>query len=134
MTNKLIETLRRLVMDLDAGRTQYALIGGFAASAWAEPRFTRDVGICVLTADDGEAERTVGQLRSQGYEIVSIVEHEYLGRLATVRLASPTRGGVLTDLLFASSGIEAEIVAEASQLEILPGIAMPVARAVTVWC
>jgi hypothetical protein len=32
------------------------------------------------------------------------------------------------DLLFASSGIEAEIVAEAERCEILPGVIVPVAR------
>jgi hypothetical protein len=32
------------------------------------------------------------------------------------------------DLLFASSGIETEIVREAEWLEVLPGLTMPVAR------
>jgi hypothetical protein len=35
----------------------------------------------------------------------------------------------VVDLLFASSGIEAEIVAAAEPLEILPGLVVPVARA-----
>ena len=47
----------------------------------------------------------------------------------TVRLVGrgdPTR--VITDLLFASSGIEAEVVALADDIEIIPGLTLPVAR------
>lgn len=36
--------------------------------------------------------------------------------------------GALLDLLFASSGIEGEIVAEAELLEVLPELCVPVAR------
>lgn len=51
------------------------------------------------------------------------------GRLATIRLASPvgTDDDVVVDLLFASSGIEAEIVKAAETIEIVPGLAVPVA-------
>jgi hypothetical protein len=59
----------------------------------------------------------------------SVVEHEKRQRLATIRLISPVSGGVLVDLLFASSGIEAEIVEASEPLEILPGLVVPVARA-----
>jgi len=51
------------------------------------------------------------------------------GRLATVRLAlagEDVRGAVV-DLLFASSGIEPEIVAAAEPLEVFPGVTLPVA-------
>ncbi|MGH3897180.1 MAG: hypothetical protein ACRDTA_02795, partial [Pseudonocardiaceae bacterium] len=44
---------------------------------------------------------------------------------------SPGAGelGVLVDVLFATAGIESEIVAAAEVLEVLPGILMPVATA-----
>ena len=54
-----------------------------------------------------------------------------MSRLATARLVTPSEGqsGVVADLLFASSGIEAEIVTAAERLEIVAGLALPVARA-----
>lgn len=57
-----------------------------------------------------------------------MVEQDAVGRLATVRLAlhSDAEGPVL-DLLFASSGIEHEIVAEAGPIELLPGLTVKVA-------
>lgn len=60
----------------------------------------------------------------------TLVEQEKTGRLATVRFGAPGEGpeGLVVDLLFASSGIEPEIVAEAETLEVLPNLHLPVAR------
>ncbi|MGV1010688.1 MAG: nucleotidyl transferase AbiEii/AbiGii toxin family protein, partial [Dermatophilaceae bacterium] len=129
MTNSVVTTLRRLVGDLDSLGVGWALIGGLAVSARAEPRFTRDIDVCVVTADDSAAEAVALRLRDRGYEAVSMVEQEYVGRLATVRLASPLASGAVVDLLFASSGVEPEIVASAERLEVLPGLDLPVALA-----
>jgi hypothetical protein len=60
---------------------------------------------------DSEAEALVGALRQVGYELKAVVEQEATGRMATVRLVGA--GRCIVDLLFASSGIEAEIVAAA---------------------
>jgi hypothetical protein len=50
-----------------------------------------------------------------------------LSRLATARLSIEEEpNGVVIDLLFASSGIEAEAVSEALQIEIFEGLAVPV--------
>jgi hypothetical protein len=53
-----------------------------------------------------------------------------VGRLATVRLAIAAEDvqGVVIDLLFASSGIEPEVVAAAEAMDAIPGLAVPVAR------
>ena len=131
MTNAIEAALRRIAADLDSLPASWALIGGFAVSARSEPRFTRDIDVCVLVADDGGAERVVAALVADGYRVHTLVEQDAVGRLTTVRMSAPPCGaaGVVTDLLFASSGIEAEIVAAAESLEILPGLAAPVARA-----
>lgn len=52
------------------------------------------------------------------------------GRLATVRLVASGSGehGVILDLLFASSGIEPEVVERATVIEVFPSIELPVAR------
>ena len=78
---------------------------------------------------DSEAESLIYQLQNQGYVAETTVEQEATSRLATVRLVPPgqTASGVVVDLLFASSGIEPEIVAAADPLEVFPGVTLPVA-------
>ena len=92
-----------------------------------EPRFTRDIDIAVLVDDDSAAEALVRSLISDGYAAFSSVEHDS-GRLAMVRMRS-ARGDadVVVDLLFASSGIEAEIARTSESVEITPGLSVPVA-------
>ncbi len=115
---------------LDAGKRRYALIGGLAVSARTEPRFTRDVDWAVAVQDDAEAESVVHGLVGGGYAILMTVEQDETHRLATVRLLPPGEPstGVVADLLFASSGIEPELVDAADAIEILPGLVLPVAK------
>lgn len=122
--NALDSALRAIVADLRSQRVEFALVGGLAVSAWVEPRFTRDADLAISVDDDAEAEQLVANLRTQGYSMLAIVEQEAIGRLATVRLE---KDDAIVDLLFASSGIEAEIVAAAAEMEILEGLAIPVA-------
>jgi Nucleotidyl transferase AbiEii toxin, Type IV TA system len=125
--NLLEAALRRIVGDLDAIGTRWAIVGGLAVSARAEPRTTRDVDVAVAVTSDVEAESTVHALGSRGYLVRAIVEHEAKRRLATARLALVASPEVLVDLLFASSGIEAEVVFGAERLELLPGFVANVA-------
>jgi len=106
---------------------RFALVGGLAVSVRAEARFTRAVDIVVLVADDSEAESLTYELRLAGYTAVASVEHETQHRLSTVRLMSPS--GVKVDLLFASSGIEAEIVDRATPIDFGDAGSVPVANA-----
>lgn len=98
-------------------------------SARAEPRFTRDVDLAIHVGDDADAERLVRDLQTRHYRAQAIVEHEVTRRLATVRLVPPDEDetGVVADLLFASSGIECEIVDAADTVEVLPGLRVPIA-------
>lgn len=59
--------------------------------------------------------------------MISTVEQAAVGRLATVRLLTGAADGPVIDLLFASSGIEAEVIARAERLEVLEGLEIPVA-------
>jgi hypothetical protein len=108
----------------------WALVGGLAVSARCEPRFTRDIDLAVAVANDGEAEALVHSLLGSGYRVLATVEHEKRRRLATVRLGvgGEGPGGIVVDLLFASSGIEPEIASAATSLEVLPSLTVPVAR------
>ncbi|MGH3839102.1 MAG: nucleotidyl transferase AbiEii/AbiGii toxin family protein [Pseudonocardiaceae bacterium] len=129
--NRVEAALRRIAYDLNALHIGWALVGGFAVSVRTEPRFTRDVDVAVVVDDDQAAERLVRSLIDKGYRLDAIVEQDSVGRLATARMISPgaDRLGVVVDVLFATAGIEPEIVAAAEVLEVLPGIDMPVATA-----
>lgn len=107
-----------------------ALVGGLAVSARSEPRFTRDIDLAVAVENDRQAEDLVRELTERGYVVLAVLEQERAGRLATVRLRTPgeCEPGVVLDLLFASCGVEPELVAAADPLEIFPGIVVPVAR------
>jgi len=120
-------TLRRIGADLAAIGAGHALVGGLAVSVRTEPRFTRDVDLAVAVADDATAEAVLGALLQRGYRSLAMVEHEATGRLATARLTGPLGDGTVVDLLFASSGIEPEVVAQAERIEVLDGLVAPVA-------
>ena len=126
---RLLAALLRATRDLRDLNQRWALVGGLAVSARAEPRTTRDVDLVVAVAGDAQAEKLVRDLRARGYTLVEHLEQDATGRLATVRFTAPgeEEGGVLVDLLFASSGLEPEIVAQAEELEIAAGIALPIA-------
>jgi len=117
--------LRRIISDLREFGYSFALLGGFAVSARTEPRTTRDVDVAVLVSDDSGAQRLAFQLSQRGYSLDATIEQERTGRLATIRTTSPT--GTVVDLLFASSGVEAELISAATTLEILDGLRVPVA-------
>ena len=102
--------------ELSATGKGFALVGGLAVSIRAEVRFTRDVDLAVRVDDDAEAEGVVLALGSHGYRPVATVEHEVRHRLSTARLVSAQ--GVSIDLLFASSGIEHEIVERAQPVRL----------------
>lgn len=122
----LAATLQQIGAELERQGRAWALVGGLAVSARAAPRTTRDVDVAVAVADDEEAEQVAFSLSQAGYRILQVLEHAQTGRLATVR-AEPPGGRTIVDLLFASSGIEPEVVRSAERLTVFPGLTVPVA-------
>ena len=121
--------LRQIHTDLTAAHVSFALVGGLAVSARTEPRFTRDADLAVALTSDAEAEALIHSLRARDYGIEAVVEQQAVGRLATVRLTRSSKPQApVIDLLFASSGIEPEVVAEAEPIELLPNFTIGVAR------
>lgn len=118
--------LRSAVADLNAVDARWALVGGLAVSSRTIPRFTKDLDFVVAVASDDDAENVVLRLRSRDYDPLEILEQDYVERLSGVRLVHKG-SDVVVDLLFASSGIENEIVANAERLEVLPRLTAPVA-------
>src|SRR5512145_1002544 len=125
--NPVEAALRRIQIALHQLEADSALVGGLAVSTWTNPRTTRDVDLAVAGGTDGEVERIIFGLQERGYVLQTLLEHEPSGRIATARLIRATEPGVFVDLLFASSGIEPEIVHDAALLEVVDGIQLSVA-------
>lgn len=130
--NRLEQALARLENELDELDLEWALIGGLAVSARAEPRTTRDIDVALVVETDREAEELVRLLSSRGYRFRErgVMEQVQTERLAAVRLESPeSRGepGIVVDLMFASSGIEPEVVTSADRIDVFPGVSASVA-------
>lgn len=127
--SRLGSILRQAAADLHDLRRRWALVGALAVSARTEPRFTRDIDLAIAVTGDEDAERLVRDLQARRYRVQAIVEQEATRRLATARFVprGEDERGVVLDALFASSGIEAELVVAADVLEVLPGLPVPVA-------
>jgi hypothetical protein len=119
--------LARVAGELRRRGLAFALIGGLGVSIRGEVRFTRDVDLAVRVGSDAEMEGLVRDLSTAGYSPLAVIEQDDRSRLATVRLRSP--GGVVVDLLAASSGIEEEVVSRATDVDIEGAGPIPVARA-----
>lgn len=120
-----LERAASALADLDV---DWALVGGFAVAARTEPRFTRDVDLAVSVVDDSSAQRVVQRFGDEGLVPFALLEHEVTGRLAAARLhaTAPDIRGAVVALLFASSGIEPELVAAAHVEEVLDGLRVPI--------
>jgi predicted nucleotidyltransferase len=125
--NVVERALKRIVVELEQANAPSALIGGLAVSARAEPRTTRDVDLAISMPDDDQAEQLVYHLQSRGYVVGALLEQARTGRIATVRLKHGSERSVFIDLLFASSGIELEIVRQAEELAVLDDMKVRVA-------
>ena len=116
---KLEQVTREVVSWLTEIRIGYALIGGLAVSFRTIERFTKDIDLVIAVENDQEAESYVRELSGHGFQVQTLLEQTRHGRIATVRMIKAPMGSVFIDLLFASSGIEAEIVAGAEPIEVL---------------
>lgn len=110
--------LSTVIRDLAALKVGYALVGGLAVSVRGEVRFTRDIDIAIGVDSDAGAEALIFELARLGYRVVATIEQSNTGRLATARLE--TDSDILLDLIFATTGIEPDIVRRATTID-LPG-------------
>lgn len=106
---------------------RFAVVGGIAVSFRSVVRTTNDLDLAVVVADDAEAESIVHRLMDLGYRPEIQIESDVTDRLSTVRMISAGEREVFVDLLFASSGIEREVVQRSEPIEIFPGLYLPVA-------
>jgi hypothetical protein len=123
------DLLSRAIADLQECGAEFAVVGGLAVGVHSEPRFTSDVDLAILSADDQSAEQLTVAMFQRGYQLVSQLENKPSKRLRAVRLKLAREENCpLVDLLFAASGIEPEVVHNAVVAEVFPGISAPVAR------
>lgn len=127
--NQMETALRRVKKDLNDLKLNWAVVGGVAVSVRGNPRFTNDLDTAVAVESDQEAEAVVSALMARGYRVFAQLEADD-GRMTTVRLWCPnTRGTeIILDLLFASTGIEPEIIRAAGEVEVFRGLRVPVAQ------
>jgi hypothetical protein len=88
------------------------------------------VTLAVAVRADPDAEQLIERLRRGGYGLLATVEQAATGRLATARLLPPgeTEEGIVVDLLFASSGMEPEIIGAAANIDVGARTPVRVAR------
>ena len=106
-----------------------ALVGGVAVSLRVRERFTKDVDFVVAVASDAEAEAIALAFQRAGYQLSQVLEQTAKDVIATLRFLVPWENSQDPglDLIFGSCGIEAEIVAAAEQMEVVPKVVLPVA-------
>lgn len=121
MIDHLEQYVKIVTQHLRGIGVEFALVGGIAVSLRTIERFTKDVDFAISVEDDREAEAIVESLRQAGFRIAMFLERDEDDRLATVRLKSGGEVEVFVDLLFATSGIENEVIADATPLEVFPG-------------
>jgi hypothetical protein len=124
---KLARVLGELGRELELNGVAYAVVGGLAASARGEARFTRDIDVALPVDNDEQAEQCIHQFVRNGYVVVATVKQDATQRLATARLRRPD--GSVCDLIFATSGIERETIESAQRIESFPGLLVPTASA-----
>ena len=122
----LITVAAKILDELRREGVSGCLVGGLAVSARCDPRFTRDIDVAIAIDDDARAEALVQKLGTVGFRAGAVAEQEAVGRLAMIRLIDDDDTTI--DMLTASSGIEAEVVADAESLEVVRGVIIPVAR------
>ncbi len=112
--------LRDAVATLGTMGQDWCVVGGLAVAVRTPARITLDVDLAVAVDSDAEAEATVRAFLQRGWALTAAVEQEATGRLATARLQREAQP--MLDLVFATCSIEPAIVADAIEIEILPGL------------
>jgi len=119
---------RRAIELLTNLGIRFAVVGGIAVSFRAIERLTKDLDLAVSVEDDSTAQTIVHEFSQLGYLIDDVFEHEVTKRMATVRMISQGENPMYVDLLFATSGIENEIVDAAEEGHLFSDINVRVAK------
>ena len=86
-----------------------------------------DLDLAISVASDEQPESLTFKLIKRGARLEFTLDQDEQKRLSMVSLKLDPTSHTSIDLLFASSGIEAEITQSAELLEVFPNIIIPVA-------
>lgn len=150
--NDLERSYARLGAAFDGIGSPWSLAGSLAVSARVEPAYMTQASVILAVKDEQVAHGILDGLEEAGLRLLTVtdqmsvknwdhehgrpadpdnveIEHHPNGLVAGARLVDETGDRDLeVDLIFAASGIEAEITAAADPLEILPGQEFRIAR------
>jgi hypothetical protein len=121
VNDHLADYARSVVEHLRSLKVEFAMVGGIAVSIRTLERFTKDIDIAISVESDSAAELLVNSFKGAGFLIAYYLEKEEDGTLMTVRLTTGGEVELFIDLLFATSGIESEVVANSMDTEVFPG-------------
>lgn len=125
----LFSELRRVTNDLHQSGVAWCLVGGLGTSVYVEPRTTKDIDILVSVPDEAQGDNLKDLLLTKGYTSPQILMHTTPTRRMGWRVFIPPsrEASIPLDILVSACGIENEIVASSTAIEILPGLSLPVA-------
>ncbi len=125
----LFSELRRVTNDLHQCGVAWCLVGGLGTSVYVEPRTTKDIDVVVSVPDEQQADNLKGLLLTKGYTNPQLLMHTTPTRRMGWRVFIPPsrEANIPLDILVSACGIEQDIVANSSTIEILPGLSLPVA-------
>lgn len=121
------EHAKSVARHLNALGVKYAVVGGLAVAFRAVIRTTNDLDLAVVAENDAHVESIVQTLIGLGYRAETLLESDVSGGLMTVRMISVGEREIFIDLLFATTGIEKEVVGSSNLIEVFPGLTIPVA-------
>jgi hypothetical protein len=131
MAPLILPVLQRLAEDFEDLGHRFAVVGGLAVGARARPRTTQDIDIALAVENNEQAEAVVYQLLHRGYQVSVVLNHAESDEMLAVRLIPPPPPDIadrqlpICDLLFRSSGIEHEVVQNATPAHILKHLVLP---------
>ena len=125
----LFSELRRVTNDLHQTGVAWCLVGGLGTSVYAEPRTTKDIDVVVSVPNEQQADNLKDLLVTKGYTNPQLLMHTIPTRRMGWRVFIPPsrEASIPLDILVTACGIEKNIVASATTIEILPGLSLPVA-------
>jgi hypothetical protein len=107
------DALQALAEWLDREHVPYMVIGGFAATMWGEPRFTRDLDVTVLVADE-RLDSVVRQLCSDFTALVA----DPLRFVGETRVLPLMVVSTPVDVIFAALPYEEQAIARARTIKL----------------
>ena len=93
---------KEFIALLNKNNVRYLIIGGFAYSYYAEPRFTKDIDI-LIEPSPGNAEKTLAAIKEFGFDDIGLSSDDFLVPDQVIQLGiAPLR----IDLLTSTKGID----------------------------